>query len=37
MSDYVVIARRRARPGEEEAVAGALAEIVPVARAEPET
>ena len=35
MSDYVVIARWRARAGEEEAVARALAEIVPIARAEP--
>ena len=35
MSDYVVIARWRARPGEEDAVAAALAEIVPIARAEP--
>ena len=35
MSDYVVIARWRARAGEEDAVARALAQIVPVARAEP--
>ena len=35
MSDYVVIARWLARPGEEDAVARALAEIVPIARAEP--
>jgi quinol monooxygenase YgiN len=35
MSDYVVIARWVARQGEEDAVARALAEIVPIARAEP--
>jgi quinol monooxygenase YgiN len=35
VSDYVVIARWRARAGEHEAVARALAEIVPIARAEP--
>ncbi len=35
MSDYVVIARWRAKAGEEDAVAAALAEIVPIARAEP--
>jgi len=35
MSDYVVIARWRARAGEEDAVARALGEIVPIARAEP--
>jgi (4S)-4-hydroxy-5-phosphonooxypentane-2,3-dione isomerase len=35
VSDYVVIARWRAQVGEEDAVARALAEIVPVARAEP--
>src|SRR5215204_2914016 len=35
MSDYVVIARWRAKPGEEDAVAAALAQIVPIARAEP--
>ena len=35
MSDYVVIARWRAKAGEEHAVAAALAEIVPIARAEP--
>ena len=34
MSDYVVIARWRAREGEEDAVARALGEIVPIARAE---
>ena len=34
MSDYVVIARWRARDGEEDAVARALAEIVPLSRAE---
>ncbi len=36
MSDYVVIARWVAREGEEEAVARALAAIVPASRAEPE-
>jgi len=35
VSDYVVIARWRARAGEQEAVARALGEIVPLARAEP--
>jgi quinol monooxygenase YgiN len=35
MSDYVVIARWRARAGEEDAVARAFAEIVPASRAEP--
>lgn len=35
MSDYVVIARWVTRAGEEDAVARALAEIVPLARAEP--
>ena len=35
MSDYVVIARWVARPGEEEAVARALRVIVPASRAEP--
>jgi quinol monooxygenase YgiN len=35
VSDYVVIARWRARDGEVDAVARALAEIVPIARAEP--
>jgi quinol monooxygenase YgiN len=35
VSDYVVIARWRARAGEEDAVARALVEIVPIARAEP--
>jgi autoinducer 2-degrading protein len=35
VSDYVVIARWRAKAGEEDAVARALGEIVPVARAEP--
>ena len=35
MSDYVVIARWVARPGEEEAVARAFAAIVPASRAEP--
>ena len=34
MSDYVVIARWRTKPGEEEAVAALLAEIVPLSRAE---
>ena len=34
MSDHVVIARWRARPGEEAAVAALLAEIVPLSRAE---
>jgi quinol monooxygenase YgiN len=35
VSDYVVIARWRARDGEVDAVARTLAEIVPIARAEP--
>jgi quinol monooxygenase YgiN len=35
MSDYVVIARWRARAGQEDAVARLLAEIVPLSRAEP--
>jgi quinol monooxygenase YgiN len=34
VSDYVVIARWRAREGEEDAVAALLAEIVPLSRAE---
>jgi quinol monooxygenase YgiN len=34
VSDHVVIARWRARRGEEEAVAALLAEIVPLSRAE---
>jgi quinol monooxygenase YgiN len=35
VSDYVVIARWRARAGEEDAVARAFAEMVPASRAEP--
>jgi quinol monooxygenase YgiN len=35
VSDYVVIARWRARAGEEDAVARAFEEIVPASRAEP--
>lgn len=35
MADHVVIARWRAKPGEEEAVARALAQLIPLSRAEP--